>query len=39
MSERDGYEPGVGFWVGAAPPDLGGAAYAVSELVVASQRA
>jgi hypothetical protein len=39
MSERDGSEPGVPCWVAAAPPDPGGAASTVSQLVVASQGA
>jgi hypothetical protein len=39
MSECDGYEPGVPCWVAAAPPDPGGAASTVSQLVVASQGA
>jgi hypothetical protein len=39
MNERDGYQSGVPCWVGAAPPEPGGAAFAVSELVVASRGA
>jgi hypothetical protein len=39
MSERDGYQPGVPCWVAAAPPDPGGAAFTVSQLVIASQGA
>jgi hypothetical protein len=39
MSERDGYEPGAPCWVAAAPPDPGGAASTVSQLVIASQGA
>jgi hypothetical protein len=39
MSERDGYEPGVPCRVAAAPPDPGGAASTVSQLVIVSQGA
>jgi hypothetical protein len=51
MSERDGYEPGVPgpeartqtrkrpWWVAGGPPDPGGAAPTMSQLVIASQGA
>jgi hypothetical protein len=39
MGEPDGYQPGVPCWVGTAPPDPGGAASTVSQLVIASRGA
>jgi hypothetical protein len=39
MSERDGYEPCVPASVAAAPPDPGGAASMMSQLVIASRGA